>query len=424
VTEVTQGQEEILRSAQDDTQGKREWRTVGRQIVQGSALTSVLAVVVALVVGAVLIAAADTNVQKTAGYLFARPSDFFHAVGAKVGAAYSALFQGAVVNFKATTAGAFFKPLTNTIGHSVALIFAGLGLGVGFRAGLFNIGAQGQIIFGAILCGYAGFTWHLPIVIHLAVCVVLAFLGGAVWGFIPGILRAKTGANEVIVTIMLNSVALYFLNWLLTHDAFQKPNSNNPVSPVVDASARYPNLFGTRANLGFVLAVLAAVGVWWLMERSTLGFSIRAVGANPDAAHTAGMSVATSTVWTMVIAGGLAGLASTAQLLATSSQQLTADVAGSFGFDAITVALLGRSKPGGTVAAGLLFGGLKAGGYTMQASTNTPIDVILVLQSVIVLLIAAPPLVRAIFRLPDEDRRRQKTIKRELKAIARAEVAA
>jgi len=383
------------------------WRDVGRRITQGPVLTSVLAVVIALLVGAVLIAAADSQVQAAAAYLFARPGDFFAAVGGKVAGAYAALFEGAGLNISGShSAGEFFRPLTATIGQSVPLIFAGLGLGIGFRAGLFNIGGQGQTIMGAILCGYVGFAWHLPAGLHLVACVVAALLGGAAWGFIPGILKAKTGANEVIVTIMLNAVAGFFLSWVLTHRAFEKPGSNNPVSPVVAASARYPGLFGTNANLGFLLALAAAVGVWWLMERSTLGFAIRAVGANPAAARTAGLSVARATVWTMVLAGGLAGLAATSQLLSSPSQQLNGNIAGTFGFDAITVALLGRSKPQGIVGAGLLFGGLKAGGYLMQSRTGTPIDVVLVLQSLIVLLIAAPPLVRALFRLPDPSRRR------------------
>jgi simple sugar transport system permease protein len=392
--------------------------------VSGSVMTSFLAVVVALVIGAILIAAADSGVQSSAAYLFARPGDFFTEVGNTVAGAYSALFQGAVFNISSSyTVGAFLAPLWDTVAMSVPLIFAGLGLGIGFRAGLFNIGAQGQIILGAVLCGYIGFSWHLPVVLHLIVCVLGALIGGALWGFIPGLLKAKTGANEVIVTIMLNSIAAFFLGWLLTLNAFRRPGSNNPVSPAVDASARFPSFFGTAVNLGFLLAIAAAFGVWWLMERSTLGFRIRAVGANQDAARTAGMSVASSTIWVMVIAGALAGLAATSQLLASPEQQLNADIAGSFGFDAITVALLGRSKPVGTVLAGLLFGGLQAGGYLMQSSTGTPIDVILVLQSVIVLLIAAPPLVRAIFRLPDPDRRRKKQLKRT-KPVASVEVAA
>jgi simple sugar transport system permease protein len=272
---------------------------------------------------------------------------------------------------------------------------------------------------GATLCGFIGFTWHLPPGLHLVVCLLGAFIGGAIWGFIPGILKAVTGANEVIVTIMLNSVAVYLLSYLLTLRVFRSPGSFMPISPAVDVSARFPHFFGTAIDLGFVLALLAAFAVWWMMERSTLGFRIRAVGESNDAARTAGMSVAASYVWVMVIAGGLAGLAATSQLLSGGSQQLNGDIASTFGFDAITVALLGRSKPVGTVLAGLLFGGLRAGGYIMQSGTGTPIDIILILQSVIVLLIAAPPLVRAIFRLPDPERRpKAKTPRRPRDAAA------
>ncbi|MCL1838716.1 MAG: ABC transporter permease [Propionibacteriaceae bacterium] len=398
------------------SEDKRDWRRVFFKIINGSWLTSLLAVVIALLLGAILIAAAKPEVQTAATYLFARPSDFFVAVWNAVSSAYSALFQGAVFNFQTSkTTGEIFAPLLTSIKMSTPLIFAGLGLSIGFRAGLFNIGAQGQIMLGGMVCAYLGFTFQMPYVIHLAVCLLGAFIGGAAWGFIPGVLKAKTGANEVIVTIMLNSVAIYFLGWLLTLDAFQKPGQNNPISPAVAATARFPHFFDTAVDLGFVLALLAAFGVWWLMERSTLGFRIRTVGQNPTAARTAGMNVETSYIWVLVIAGGLAGLAATSQLLSTPDQQLTASVAGTFGFDAITVALLGRSKPLGTVLAGLLFGGLQAGGYLMQARTSTPIDVILVLQSVIVLMIAAPPLIRAIFRLPDPDRRRKKQAKAKLK---------
>ncbi|MDR0416700.1 MAG: ABC transporter permease, partial [Propionibacteriaceae bacterium] len=303
------------------------------KMAAGSVLTSVLAVVVALAVGGLLIIAADADVQRAAAYLFARPGDFFAAAWEAVASAYAALFQGAVVNVStARAAGQVFAPLWDTVAMGVPLIFAGLGLGIGFRAGLFNIGAQGQIVLGAILCGYIGFAWHLPAGLHVVACLAGAVVGGAVWGFIPGLLKAKTGANEVIVTIMLNSIAGFFLGWLLTLSAFRRPGSNNPVSPAVDVTARLPAFFGTPVNLGFLLAVAAAVAVWWLMERSTLGFRIRAVGANQDAARTAGMSVAAATVWVMVISGALAGLAATSQLLSSPEQQLNAGIAGTFGF--------------------------------------------------------------------------------------------
>lgn len=372
----------------------------------GSGLLSLLAVVLALVVGALLIAAADPRVQETATYLTARPSDFFAAVGSAVGGAYTALLQGAFLDWTADSPARVVRPLTETLTVATPLVAAGLGVALGFRAGLFNIGAQGQIILGAVLAGWIGFALDLPVGLHLLLALVGGVVGGALWGGVAGGLKARTGAHEVIVTIMLNYVALRLVEFLLTLGAFQREGQANPISPPVEASAQLPQLLGSgfRLHAGLLLVLLAAAGVWWLLERSTTGFALRAVGANPAAARTAGISVPRSYVTVMLLSGGLAGLAGAVHLLGTEDS-LTAGIAGSFGFDAITVALLGRSRPGGVVLAGLLFGALQAGGVSMQARTGTPIDIVLVVQSLIVLFIAAPPLVRAIFRLRDPQAR-------------------
>lgn len=371
------------------------------EILTSNWLVTVLAIVLALVLSGVLIAAADAAVQESAAYLFARPADFFTAVWTSVSGAYLALFQGAIFDPTASTFARAIRPITETMTVSVPLIFAGLGLGIGFRAGLFNIGAQGQIILGAVFAGYVGFALDLPPVVHLVLAVVAAAIGGGLWAGIAGVLKARTGANEVIVTIMLNNIAVYLVAFLLTTTAFQRGDSNNPISPPIKETALFPLLLGPqfRLHAGFLLAIAAAFGVWWLMNRSTIGFQFRAVGSNSSAARVAGISVNANYVWVMVVAGALAGLGGAAQVLGTE-KVLTAGVAASFGFDAITVALLGRSKPLGTVLAGLLFGALRAGGFAMQARTGTPIDIVLVVQSLIVLFIAAPPLVRAVFRLP------------------------
>ncbi len=372
-----------------------------REMLTSSWLVTAAALVLALVISAVLIAAADADVQAAAGYFFARPTDFLSAVWEAVWGAYVALFQGAVVDPTAATFVRAVRPLTETMTWSVPLILAGLGLGIGFRAGMFNIGAQGQIILGAVFAGYIGFAWSLPPGLHLLLAVIGAAIGGGLWAGIAGFLKARTGANEVIVTIMLNNIAIYLVGYLLTTTTFKREGSNNPVSPPVADSALYPQLLGSqfRLHLGFVVAILATVFVWWLMNRSTLGFAFRAVGSNPRAARTAGINVTRMYLLVMVVAGAFAGLAGSAQVLGTE-KVLTAGVAASFGFDAITVALLGRSKPLGTFVAGLLFGALRAGGFAMQSRTGTPIDIVLVVQSLVVLFIAAPPLVRAVFRLP------------------------
>jgi simple sugar transport system permease protein len=196
---------------------------------------------------------------------------------------------------------------------------------------------------------------------------------------------------------MLNYVAVAVLGYLLTLNGFQKPGSNIAESSTVHGSARLPNLF-VDLHAGIILAILAAVGCWWLLSRSTLGFRLKAVGANAMAARTAGMKIERSYVTVMLISGALAGLVGCSQVLGTRFK-LSGDIDAGFGFDAITVALLGRGTPGGTVLAGLLFGAFRAGGVTMGTDTTTPSDIVYVMEPVMVLFIAAPALIRGLFRL-------------------------
>ena len=374
--------------------------TLLRRIFTGSGVVSVLAVLLALILGGLLIASTDEDVSTTAGYFFARPSDFLSAVWSAATRSYIALFQGAVFNPRAAGVAGQFAPLMETLTIATPLITAGLGVALAFRAGLFNIGAQGQIIMAGILASWAGFALHLPLGLHLLLVLVAGIVGGALWAGLVGFLKARTGAHEVILTIMFNYIALYFLRYLLNTPAFQRPGETNPISPVLDPSAVYPQILGSqyRLHLGFLLAIAATVFVWWLLNRSTIGFEFRAVGANPQAALTAGINVPRATILVMAIAGALAGMSGVAQVAGTE-KVLTDGVAATYGFDAITVALLGRSTPWGSFAAGLLFGAFRAGAVQMQIQTGTPIDIVLVVQSLIVLFIAAPPLVRAVFGL-------------------------
>ena len=374
-----------------------------RQVASSPAVVGMLAVLTALILSSILILAADSEVRYTATYLLNRPGDFLHATASTLSEAYSSLLRGAVFDWRATTGVRMIRPITDTLTNATPLIIAGLGMAVAFRAGLFNIGGQGQMILGAITACYVGIAWNLPPVAHLLVAVVGAGLGGLVWGGIAGVLKARTGANEVIVTIMLNSIAAHLLSQVLSLKAFNgEGETGNRKSLTVADTAQYPWLAGDsfRLHAGFLLALLVAVAVWWLMERSRLGFQLRATGLNADAARTAGMSVPWVTSLVMMISGALCGLAATAPVLGTQ-KSMDESVVGTIGFDAITVALLGRSRPLGTVLAGLLFGALRAGGTAMQAAPGTHIKIVLVLQSTIVLFIAAPPLIRAIFRLPE-----------------------
>jgi simple sugar transport system permease protein len=282
------------------------------------------------------------------------------------------------------------------------LILTGLAVTVPFRAGLFNIGGEGQVIVGGTVAGLVGFSFTgLPAVVHLPLALLAGLAGGALYGALPGLLKARTGAHEVITTIMLNNIAGLVLIEVLVSSLFQAPGRSDPISKTIADSAALPTIGeGFRLDAGLLVALAAGAAVWWLLTRSTLGFEIRAVGANAVAATTAGMSAARTTVITMAIAGGLAGLGGAGLILGAAGQgSVTPGFASGVGFDGITVALLGRGKPWGTVVAGVVFGALKAGGRTMQSQTGTPVDLVLVIQALVILFIAAPVLIRALFRL-------------------------
>jgi simple sugar transport system permease protein len=370
---------------------------------------TLLAVVLALVVGAVLIIASDEDVLATFGYFFARPSDALTASWALVSDAYVNLFKGSVIDPAAVSdwiSGdgrwqAVFAPISETLTYATPLVFTGLSVALAFRGGLFNIGAQGQAIMGVILAALAGFLLPLPPVVHVLVAVLAGVLGGAVWGFIPGFLKARAGAHEVINTIMLNYVATYFLAWIIFQDGVHDPNRTDAISRPVDASAQLPRLLGAelRVHAGILLAVAAVWVVAWLLNRSTFGFELRAVGANPDAARTAGISVTGTYVLLMAVAGGLAGLGGANMVIGSTASQLTPLVVAQIGFDGILVALLGRARPWGVLLAALLFGALRAGGNQMQSAAGISLELVTVLQALIVIFIAAPALVKTIFQL-------------------------
>lgn len=361
-----------------------------------------LSFAMALIVSGLLVAFSDSKVLA----LKSHPLSMIGKGFGTAAGAYWALFRGSVFDPQ-LAAGHWlqgFYPLSETLVAASPLILTGLSVALAFRAGLFNIGAQGQFIAGAIGASWVGFSFNMPTVVHAFVAIVTAMLFAGLYGGFVGFLKARTGAHEVIVTIMLNYVAGYFLLWLLSTTAFLRPGRQDPLAPEVHQSARLPHLFGPnlRANLGFIIALIAAAAVWWLLARSTWGFRFRAVGASAAASRTAGISVARVTTSVMFIAGALAGLGGAVQILG-SEPAMTAGVGGSFGFDAITVALLGRATPIGTVFAALLFGALRAGGLTMQASTDTPLDLVLVIQALVVLFIAAPALIKSLFRLKNID---------------------
>ena len=404
-----------------------KWHETFRRITQGNAIISVLAVFLALIVGGIMIAFTDEDVQAASGYFFARPMDTIAAVWDAVSGAYVALFQGAIYNFDAPSFERAIKPITETLTFATPLIAAGLGVALAFRIGMFNIGGRGQMLMASAAAGWVAFSLDLPWGIHMIVALIAGLIAGALWAGIAGLLKARTGAHEVIVTIMLNYIAFYLISWMLrTPGLLQAPGSSNPKTPAMKDTAVFPDLLGPSYNLhfGFILVIGATVLVWWILSRSTLGFQFRAVGENPNAARVAGIKVSSMYVYGMLISGALIGLAGVNQVLGTVTTGFSADIDAGIGFDAITVALLGRSTPWGTFAAGILFGAFKAGGYSMQAAEQIPVEIVTVVQALIVLFIAAPPLVRTIFFLPSPERdrrKREKARQKQLKAQARTE---
>lgn len=356
-----------------------------------SVLFTGLAILTAMVFGALVIIFSDTETLNAWGDFFQDPLGALEASWDVAYDAYRALFDSSINGI---------APFSRTLTEMVPLLFAGLSVALAFRGGLFNIGGAGQLMMGAICAAYVGFTYDLPTAVHLPLALLAGLIGGTVWGSIAGVLKAKTGAHEVILTIMLNFIALRLLDYLLSLDSFQRAGRNDPITPPVAETARLPELPGPfEVHAGLLLALAATVGVWWLLERSTIGFRMRAVGTNHDAAKAAGMGVAGTYLLTMALAGGLAGMAGTVNVLGRESYSVTGGFYSQIGFDAIALALVGRSRPGGVAAAALLFGALKAGSTGMQATTSIPVDIIVVIQAFIIVFVSAPALVSAIWRV-------------------------
>jgi general nucleoside transport system permease protein len=409
---MTEQQQQAPAEGQDLRPGQRlseTGRALINAIMEGSpAVVTILAIVAALVLGALLIAVTNTTVLHAWGHLFSAPGNAFAQTWDAIFAAYRAMFDGAIFSpgtigaaFHGGSVGAIFYPISQTMSDATPLILTGLSVAIAFRAGLFNIGAAGQWIGGAIIATYIGFGVSLPPVIHVIACLLGGIAGGAAVGWVVGELKARTGAHEVIVTIMLNYVMYNLLSYLLgTPTALQLPGQANLISPNIHVNAQLPNVGGPppSVGVGFLVALAAAAGVWWLLSRSTTGFEFRTVGANPSAGRTAGMSVGRTWALVMLIAGGLAGLSGAVAIQGTF-HSLNFLSYGTYGFTGITVALLGRARPLGVVLAALLFGALDAGSTVMQAVTSVPVDISEVLQGLIVLFVAAPPLIRAVYRL-------------------------
>jgi simple sugar transport system permease protein len=379
-----------------------DWNSALKEILSGGFTRTILSVILGFAVGAFFMIISNREFLQSVGFFFADPLASLRAAGDVVGAGYGALIKGSIYNASAVTFEGAIRPLTETLRLAGPLIAAGLGIGLGFRVGLFNIGGTGQLVSGLIWATFVATRVELPPVIHFIVAIVAAIVGAALVGAFVGFLKARTGANEVITTIMLNYIIVSFFNFLLTDNALLQGATAGGYTKSDPAfeNARLPYLLGESyaLNLGFVLAIVAVVVYWWLMERSTIGFRLRAVGFNPSAAKTAGINVDGTYILALGLSAAFVGIAAANQALSSTGGVTPTSHAG-IGFDAITVALLGGSTASGVLMAGLLFGAFKAGSSAIQIEGISP-DVLGIVQGAIVLFIAAPPLIRAIFRLP------------------------
>ena len=337
-----------------------------------------VSLLLALLIGAIVILASEVVVP---GRAFDLTLPF---------TAYAALFQGALGGL---------DPIVNTVRASTPLVLGGLAVGLAFRAGLFNIGAQGQFLLGALGSVTVGVALkEASPFLAIPAALAAGMLAGAAWGFIPGLLKAVSGAHEVVTTIMLNYVAASVIAWAVS-GPLDQPTSPSPITDQV-GNAALPIIIGHNGHMGALIALAAVFAVSWLLFRTTRGFEIRTVGANPDAARYAGMQPRLIVVLTMSLAGMLAGLAGATVVLGVT-HLMTASFGTTVGFDSIAVALLGRSSPVGIALAALLFGAMRAGAPLMQIQTHSliPAELVDVLQATILLSLVAHMLVRRIFRL-------------------------
>lgn len=317
--------------------------------------------------------------------------------------AYQALFQGAFGNE---------NELLNTLVDSAPLMFGGLAVGLGFKAGLFNIGVAGQFLVGAFAAAVVGASLaSAPMLVAMPAALIVGGIAGGAYGFIPGYLKARTGAHEVVTTIMLNSTAALLLTWAVT-DLVRAKGFSFPRTGDI-GNAHLPVLLGRNLHLGIPLAILAIFVVRYLLERTTIGFDIRTVGQNPNAARYAGIRPLFIIPLTMSISGLLAGLAGAVQMLGVIGFYAPG-ITASVGFDSIAVALLGRSNPIGILFAALLFGAFRAGAPLMQINTSVPIEVIDIIQALIILFLAAEVIVRRVFRF-----RVARTVPEEVQTVTR-----
>ncbi|MEN8241245.1 MAG: ABC transporter permease [Chloroflexota bacterium] len=380
------------------------------EITKGSWLIPVLAIFTGLVIGGLIVMFTTEGMYTSFG-----EGEVWEGLKIGFGAftdSFEALFKGSVGDPAKISAALksgddlairrAFNPFLESLVAATPYIFAGLAVAIAFKCSMFNIGAEGQLYIGAIAATFVGYSVEgLPGYIHVPLALLAGAVGGALWGMVPGWLKAKTGAHEVINTIMMNYVAYRLSEYLLRGPMMREGYS--PVSPFIQDSAKLFRFFKDpiRFHLGFFIALGVAWLVWWFLFRTKWGFELRTVGANPKAARYAGMNVPLTMVMAMALAGAMAGLAGANEVMGVN-YFLAAAFSSGYGFDAIALALLGKSHPGGVVLAAILFGFLSNGAIKMQVM-GIPVDIITIIQALVIIFVAAPAIVRTIYRLKEPE---------------------
>jgi len=360
--------------------------------------TAIIAIIAGFIVGAIVLLAAGYNPLQ----------------------AYAALFTGIFSNP---------RYIATMIIKATPLIFTGVSVAFAFKTGLFNIGAEGQYIVGAIAAVFAGYFLHLPAWLHIPVVILCAIVASAIWGGIVGLLKARFGIHEVISSIMLNWIALYLQNYLITMEWLKKPGTESSFEVLPSARITFLGewkmseeglawcksngvlgevLLKTDVNFGIVIAVVVAILIWFILKRTTLGYQLRAVGFNQDAAEFAGINVKKNTVVSMAIAGAIAGLAGCVAIIGANPFRIsTLSVMEGFGFDGISVALIAGSSPLGCILSALLLAGLRYGGQSIQSQLGVPSEVISIMIGTIVFFIAIATVVPMIINKIEKRREKK-----------------
>ena len=394
---------------ENKTSEKKNFFTIFYEEISKSTLTIIiLAIITGLILGGVIACATTKEIYEAFGesfmtgiteslkFIWETYSSLFLGSFGSPNKMITSLFSGDLAQIRSA-----FKPFLESLVVTTPYLITGVAIALGFQAGVLNMGGEGQLFMGSIMAGWAGWTFTgLPPIIHVPLALLVGVLFGALWGFIPGLLKAKTGAHEVITTIMMNYISFSLSQYLIT-GPFQDPTESFK-TPFIEESARLFRFFEDplRLHIGFFIAIAVAIIAWYVLYKTTWGFEFRNVGLNPHASRYAGINSSMVTILALTFSGALAGLAGAVEMLGVNFRAVQSLTTG-YGWDAIAISLLAKNHPLVVIITSMLFGFMRQGSRVMQINTGIPIDIISILQAFILFFIAAPSIIRTIYRLKE-----------------------